>query len=100
MRILIAEDDPVSRKLLKATLSQWGFEPVVCTDGKEALAVLQSPDTPDVALLDWMMPELDGPEVCRLLRQTPSQHPKYIILLTSKTERGDLLAALQAGSDV
>ncbi len=99
MRILIAEDDPVSRKLLQITLSRWGFESVVCSDGKQALASLQAPDAPDVAVLDWMMPEIDGPEVCRRIRQAPSHHPKYIILLTAKVQRDDVVAGLHAGAD-
>lgn len=99
MRILIAEDDLVSRKLLQGTLTRWGFEPVVCVDGNEALAELQRSDSPVLAILDWMMPFIDGIEVCRRLRQAPTSQPKYIILLTAKAQRDDIIRGLEAGAD-
>ncbi len=99
MRILIAEDDPVSRRLLEATLGKWGHAVVVARDGDEALAVLQSADTPALAILDWMMPGLAGVEVCRRVRQAPAATPTYIILLTAKTEKEDVVAGLEAGAD-
>jgi len=98
MRILIADDDPVSRKMLDGTLRRWDFETVVCTNGREALAMLQTPGSPDLAILDWMMPEIDGVDVCRQLRESVTQ-PKYIILLTAKVQTDDVVMGLAAGAD-
>ena len=99
MRILIAEDDPVSRRLLEATLERFGYEVVVAADGAEAWTALQRDDAPPLAILDWMMPELDGVEICRRLREIPTSTPPYLILLTAKTERGDVVAGLDAGAN-
>ncbi len=99
MRILIAEDDPVSRRVLHATLLKWGHEVAVVCDGDEALAVLQGTDAPALAILDWMMPGMDGVEVCRRARQSSSATPTYIILLTAKAEKEDVVAGLEAGAD-
>ena len=99
MRILIAEDDRVSRHLLEATLKHWGYDVVVACDGLEALATIQGPDAPALAILDWMMPGMDGVAVTRAARQTPTTIPTYIILLTAKTEKQDIVAALKAGAD-
>ena len=99
MRILIAEDDRVSRRLLEAILKQWGYEVVVACDGLEALAAIQGPDAPALAILDWMMPGMDGVEVTRAVRETSATIPTYIILLTAKTEKPDIVAALAAGAD-
>src|SRR5262245_44519320 len=79
MRILIAEDDLVTARLLRALLDSWGFEVVTVTDGVSALAVLQTPDAPRLAILDWMMPGLDGPEVCRRARAHRPGVPMYLI---------------------
>jgi sigma-B regulation protein RsbU (phosphoserine phosphatase) len=99
MRILIAEDDPVSRRLLEATLEKFGYEVVVAADGAEAWTALQRNDAPRLAILDWMMPELDGVEICRRMRQIPTSTPPYLILLTAKAERGDVVAGLDAGAN-
>ena len=99
MRILIAEDDPVSRRLLEATLERFGYEVVVAADGAEAWTALQRDDAPPLAILDWMMPELDGVEICRRVREIPTSTPPYLILLTAKTERGDVVAGLDAGAN-
>ncbi|HLQ76803.1 MAG TPA: response regulator [Terriglobia bacterium] len=99
MRVVIAEDDPVSRLLLVATVRKWGHEPVVACDGLEALALFQHGDPPELAFLDWMMPELDGPEVCRRIRESHSTTPIYIIILTAKTQREDLVAGLASGAN-
>jgi signal transduction histidine kinase len=99
VRILIAEDDPISRRLLQATLKKSGYELVICTDGVSALADLQSEYPPDIAILDWMMPELDGPDVCRRLRSNPKAAGIYIILLTAKGQREDIVEGLHAGAD-
>ena len=99
MRILIAEDDPVSRLLLETTLKQWGYDAVLACDGSEALAAIQGSDPPALAILDWMMPGMDGVEVTRAARQMQTIVPTYIILLTAKSEKPDIVAALEAGAD-
>lgn len=99
MKVLIAEDDPVSRLLLQATLIKWGYEVVVCVDGLEAWQKLQAADAPELAILDWMMPGMDGVEICRRLRATVQGKPIYILLLTAKGLRKDVVAGLMAGAD-
>lgn len=99
MKILIAEDDPISRRVLDTTLRKWGHEVVATSDGRAALQALQGPDAPLLAILDWMMPEMDGPEVCRRLRAQPGSESAYVILLTAKGTKGDTITGLQAGAD-
>jgi DNA-binding response OmpR family regulator len=99
MRVLVAEDDPVSERLLEVTLEGWGYRPVLTRTGTEALRALRGDDPPAVAILDWMMPELDGVEVCRRIRAEPPPAPPYLILLTAKGRREDLVAGLAAGAD-
>ena len=99
MRVLIAEDDFTSRSILTAILAKWGYEVVSAADGDEAWAALQKPDAPRIALLDWMMPGMTGPELCRRVRGRKSAEPLYIILLTSKGERQDIVEGLDAGAD-
>lgn len=99
MRILIAEDDPVSSRLLATTLKIWGHEVVVTRTGLEAWAVLQQEDTPLLAILDWMMPGMDGVEVCRKVRQEISASSIYIILLTAMSRKENLIEGLEAGAD-
>ncbi len=74
MRVLIAEDDPVSCRLLELSLAQWDYQTVVVTDGAEAWKVLQQEDCPRLAILDWMMPHMDGSQICRELRKRTEQH--------------------------
>ena len=99
MRVLIAEDDLVSRRVLEATLVKWGHEVVVVGDGVAALTVLQGGDAPALAILDWMMPGMDGVDVCRRARRLTRAEPTYIILLSAKTETEDVVAGLEAGAD-
>ncbi len=99
MRILIAEDDPMSGFLLKTTLTNWGHEVIATTDGSQALEILQSDNPPPIAVLDWMMPLLDGAEICRRLRASSEAASVYIIMLTAKGERKDMLDGLAAGAD-
>ncbi len=100
MRILIAEDDPVSRRVLEASLTKRGYDVVVASDGLEAWDVLQRKDRPELAILDWMMPGLDGVDVCRELRaQEDSGSYVYTILLTAKGRKEDVAAGLDAGAD-
>jgi phosphoserine phosphatase RsbU/P len=98
MRILIAEDDPVSRRVLEATLLKSGYAVTVTTDGHEAWEALQR-DPPAIAILDWMMPGIDGVEVCRRARAIQSPTPTYLILLTAKSDKRDIVQGLEAGAD-
>lgn len=97
--VLIAEDDPASRRLLQITLEKWGFEVEVCCDGQEAWQVLQRAEAPQLAILDWMMPGIDGLEICRRLRALPQQRVCYAILLTAKDQKQDLAEGLGSGAD-
>jgi diguanylate cyclase (GGDEF)-like protein len=98
MRILIADDDPISRRLLDGTLVRLGHEVLAVADGRAALAAVLAPDGPRLAILDWMMPNADGLEVCRRVR-AEGQHYIYVILLTSRDRREDRMAGLDAGAD-
>ncbi len=101
MKILIADDSIVSRHLLDATLRKWDWEVVVACDGNEAWNILQGEDPPKLAILDWVMPGLTGPEVCRRVRAIAKEKDiyTYIILLTSKSQREDLIEGMEAGAD-
>ncbi len=99
MRILVADDDPVYRNLLQGLLEETHFEVVLAANGAEAWALLQRPDAPTLAILDWMMPEMDGDEVCRKIRQTKGNSIPYILLMTSNNRREELLRVLVAGAD-
>lgn len=99
MRVLIAEDDRVSRDLLQQVLGKWGCEVVVTSDGDEAWEVLQHDDAPRLAILDWMMPGLDGPEICRRVRARNAADPPYVILLTARGGKDDIVIGLEAGAD-
>jgi DNA-binding response OmpR family regulator len=96
---LIAEDDAVSRRLLEATLAKWGYEVVVTTDGLQALDVLSQPEAPSLAILDWMMPGLDGAQVCLKARALAGERLLYMILLTAKGRKEDVVEGLTAGAD-
>ena len=97
MKILIAEDEPVSRRLLQATLTSWGYSVLVACDGEQAWQVLQAPDAPRLMILDWLMPGMDGIEVCRKARR--HFQSSYIMLLTSKGGTDDVVQGLEAGAD-
>ncbi len=100
MRIMIAEDHPVSRRLLQAQLTKWGYDVVVCSDGTEAWEVMTSADPPRAAILDWMMPKMSGPDLCRKIREAEGDgRYTYVILLTAKDSREDVLEGLEAGAD-
>lgn len=99
MRILIADDDLTTRTVLTAVLQKCGHEVVAACDGTEAWALLQQPDAPRVAVLDWMMPGLEGREICRRVRARATDQPAYLILLTSRGEKRDVCAGLNAGAD-
>ena len=99
MRILVADDDAVSRRMMERILRRAGYDVVLAEDGREALERLVSPDAPRLALLDWMMPGLDGPGVCLEVRSHRERPYSYIALLTSKGDREDLITGLEAGAD-
>ena len=99
MEVLIAEDGPGSRRILEATLSKWGYDVVVCSDGSEAWHALQREGAPGLALIDWMMPGMDGVEICRKVRETPRSQHMYVILLTVRESKRDIAEGLQAGAD-
>ncbi len=99
MSILIAEDDSTSRFLLQATLKKWNYEVIETSDGLEAWKRLQETDPPQLAILDWMMPNLDGIEICRRVRKIPAIQNIYIIILTTKNEEENIVEGLQAGAN-
>lgn len=99
MRVLIAEDDLTSRNILAAVLRKSGFEAVETTNGAEAWAVMQEEHAPRLAIIDWMMPEMDGISVVRRIRAMKTKLSPYVILLTAKGEKSDIIAGLEAGAD-
>jgi sigma-B regulation protein RsbU (phosphoserine phosphatase) len=99
MRLVVADDDPVTRRLLEGVLSKLGFQVVLAKDGIEALAILTGEDPPPLAILDWMMPGMTGIDVCRKLRHRASSGPTYVLIVTSREQTEDLVAALDAGAD-
>ena len=99
MRILIADDDPGSLEALKTVLGSWEPDIHVCTDGVKAWEVLQSRDAPRLAVLDWGMPGMEGVELCRRVRAMPHSAHIYILLVTARRRREDIVAGLEAGAD-
>lgn len=99
MRILIADDSRTSRSMLVKVLKKIGHEVVETTDGAEAWKELQKPDAPSLAILDWMMPKMDGLEVVRRVRSLQSQKPPYLIMLTSKADKADIVTGLNTGAN-
>ena len=98
MKVLIAEDDATSRNILRAILTRWGYEVIVTSNGEEALEALRQHDAPKLAVLDWMMPGLDGVEVCRKVRTLESDDPPYLILLTARDDKADIVEGLSSGA--
>lgn len=99
MRVLVADDDSISRMVLRNLLAKWGYEPVEAQDGIQAWEILQAEDSPRLVLADWMMPGMDGPELCRKVRQSAQMDYHYIILLTSRDSKEDIVDGLDAGAD-
>src|SRR5581483_2432576 len=99
MKILIADDDPVARCRLEDCLQEWGYEVVAAADGAEAVRLLQAPDAPQLALLDWMMPGLDGQQVCREMRAGERDRYVYLILVTAKVRSEEIVDAFESGVD-
>lgn len=99
MKILIAEDDHLSRRLMQAMLEKWGYEVVAVADGLQALEVLTRNLSIHCAILDWMMPGMEGVNICSQIRRSQEERILYIILLTAKGEGADIVAGLAAGAD-
>lgn len=99
MRVLVADDEATNRLLLTVSVRKWGHEAVVAESGQQAWELLSADDPPRIALLDWMMPGMDGLEVCRRLRETAEPRLVYIIMVTTNAQRDDIVAGLEAGAD-
>jgi CheY-like chemotaxis protein len=99
MKILIAEDDAVSRRLLERKLVMWGYQVITCPNGTEALQVLEREDSPNLAILNWMMPGMDGVQICREVRRQKRKGYIYIILLTGRDQKEDIVEGIEAGAD-
>lgn len=99
MRVLVAEDSPIFQTMLHNMLSKWGYDVVQASDGDKAWRILQAADGPRLAIVDWMMPRMDGVEVCRRVRAQAREPYTYILLLTAKAERNFLVEGMEAGAD-
>jgi phosphoserine phosphatase RsbU/P len=99
VKVLIAEDDAVTNLYLKSTLRRWGYEVVATANGSEAWQVLAGTEAPSLVILDWMMPDINGLDLCRRIRATPAVERTYIILLTSRSGHGYAVEGLKAGAD-
>ena len=99
MRILVAEDEITYRHMLKTLLTKWGYEVAVASNGLEAWEALQRDDRPRLAILDWMMPGMDGVEICRAIRQGKADPYIYLLLLTSRDQKQDMVQGFEAGAD-
>jgi DNA-binding response OmpR family regulator len=99
MKTLIADDDPVSRRLLEASLEKWGYDARAVVDGTAAWEAMQEAHPPQLLILDWLMPHIDGLELCRRARKIKSLETSYIILLTSRATKSDIVKGLESGAD-
>ncbi|HUC28146.1 MAG TPA: diguanylate cyclase [Candidatus Acidoferrum sp.] len=97
--ILIAEDDPIFRRVLQSRLQSWGYRVIPVEDGTQAWKLLQQSNTPDLLILDWIMPGVDGIELCRRIRANQKERYQYILLVSGKDEKRDIVAGLEAGAD-
>lgn len=97
--VLVADDDPVFRHLLQTSLEKWDYEVIAVENGLEAWKILSESAAPKMAILDWMMPEMDGVTLCRKLRSNQNPHYCYLLLVTSKDEKQDVIVGLDAGAD-
>lgn len=97
--VLVADDDPIFRHVLQSCLEKWNYRVVAVENGAEAWNILQKPDAPHLAILDWMMPGLDGLELCRKLRHRKEGTYRYVVLVTAKDNIQDIVAGLEAGAD-
>jgi DNA-binding response OmpR family regulator len=98
LKVLVADDDPTTRILLRAALSQWGYDIIEAKDGEEAWDILQQPNAPRLLILDWLMPKLDGIALCQRVKDQSDFHP-YIILLTQMTGSTNIVKGLEAGAN-
>ena len=99
MKILIAEDDPISRRLLESFLNNWGYDVLITSDGGAAWEAMQNPDAPSLVISDWMMPNMNGLELCGNIRAMKKSRYTYFIILTTKANKQDVVEGLQAGAD-
>src|SRR3972149_4730552 len=99
MKVLVADDDKVNLRIVQTFLTKWGYEVVVAKDGTEAWTLLQQKGAPAMAILDWMMPGMDGLQICREVRRIPGERYTYLILLTAKFQKQDILEGFEAGAD-
>ncbi len=99
MQVLIADDDSVSRRMLARTLESWHYEVISACDGNEAWRLLERDNAPQLAILDWMMPGMTGPAVCGELRRRSREPYTYVLLLTARTEKQDLIEGMESGAD-
>ncbi|MCH8124543.1 response regulator transcription factor, partial [candidate division KSB1 bacterium] len=99
MKILIAEDDAITGQFLKIILNKVGYDTILAINGNQAWEILQQEDPPKLAIFDWMMPGISGVELCKKLRATNEIIRTYIILLTAKTAKNDVIAGLKAGAN-
>lgn len=98
MKVLVADDDPVSRRLLQNYLQKWGYEVAVAVNGADAWRLFEADEYP-IVISDWMMPEVDGRELIRRIRAVGRPNYVYTILLTSRSHKDDLVAGMEAGAD-
>ncbi len=99
MQILIADDDRVTAEILARTLRRWNYESSIVHDGEQAWDRLRTATEPTLAILDWMMPKMDGPDICRRVRDDLTLANMYLLLVTARESRGDVVAGLDAGAD-
>jgi two-component system cell cycle response regulator len=99
MKILVADDEPVNRRLLEILLNKWGYDVSVAADGEEAWRLLQQPAHPRIAILDWMMPGMDGVQVCRKIQEDKTRAPMYVLLLTAKQATEDANGRYESVAD-
>jgi diguanylate cyclase (GGDEF)-like protein len=99
MPVLVAEDNPIFQSMLKSMLTKWGYAAHMVPNGMEAWEVMQAPDAPRLVVLDWMMPYMDGVEVCRRIRAAAREPYVYVLLLTARTDSQDLIEGMEAGAD-
>ena len=97
--VFLADDDPIFRRLLESRLKSWGYRVILAEDGNQAWKLLQQSNTPDLLILDWIMPGIDGIELCRRVRAMPQERYQYILLLSGKDQKRDVVAGLEAGAD-